>query len=429
MKKTVSTILVLAFVVSIVFTGRTPVLAAQEGDFTYSVVNNEVTVEKYTGTGGNVDIPDTFEGYPVTVIGIKAFMGCSALTGIEIPITVRTFEDSSFMYCTALTGLTIPESVTYIGEYAFYGCSSLASIDLPDIEIINSWCFGACTALTEVVIPKSVKVINYCAFYQCKALTKADISSELVLLMDRAFQFCNKLTEITIPAKVTFIGEYAFAYNPKFVTAKFLGTAPTLGLRVFFMTSPDFKVYYTEEGMGFTNPWYDYEAVVMTPDTESIALNKSNLTLDKGKTFLLSVAFTPANADKDLVWQSSNTNVATVSTGGTVKAIARGTATITATTVKGAKTATCTVTVRQPVTKVTLNRYTLTIKKGSTYRLVATVYPSNANNKKVTWKSGSKSIATVSYKGLVKGIRRGTVYIYVYTVDGNKYARCRVIVK
>ncbi|MFA6308804.1 MAG: Ig-like domain-containing protein [Clostridia bacterium] len=67
--------------------------------------------------------------------------------------------------------------------------------------------------------------------------------------------------------------------------------------------------------------------------------------------------------------------------------------------------------------------------KGSTYKLTATVNPSNASNKNTTWKSGNKAIATAPSKGIVKGIKKGTVYVYVYTVDGNKNARCKVTVK
>jgi uncharacterized protein YjdB len=57
------------------------------------------------------------------------------------------------------------------------------------------------------------------------------------------------------------------------------------------------------------------------------------------------------------------------------------------------------------------------------------VNPSNASNKNTTWKSGNKAIATAPSKGIVKGIKKGTVYVYVYTVDGNKNARCKVTVK
>jgi len=81
------------------------------------------------------------------------------------------------------------------------------------------------------------------------------------------------------------------------------------------------------------------------------------------------------------------------------------------------------------VTGVKLNKISLTLSKGRTYKLTATVNPSNARNKKVTWKSGNTKIVTVSSSGTIKGIKKGTVNIYVYTVDGKKSAKCKVTIK
>ncbi len=169
--------------------------------------------------------------------------------------------------------------------------------------------------------------------------------------------------------------------------------------------------------------------VIKVPVTQ-VSLDRTSATLKVTKTLQLNATVSPVDAsNKAVTWSTSNSKVAVVSPTGLVTARARGYATITVKTADGAKTATCKFTVTQPVRSVVLNRKTLTLRKGSTYRLIATVYPTNANNKKVTWKSGSKSIATVSYKGLVKGIRRGSVYVTVCTADGKKTARCRVTVK
>ena len=81
---------------------------------------------------------------------------------------------------------------------------------------------------------------------------------------------------------------------------------------------------------------------------QDISLNQTSATLTtKGKTLQLSATVTPSNAtDKSVIWQSSNTAVATVSSTGLVTAVANGTATITATTTDGSNlTATCAITV------------------------------------------------------------------------------------
>jgi len=163
---------------------------------------------------------------------------------------------------------------------------------------------------------------------------------------------------------------------------------------------------------------------------ETIVLDKTNVSIRVNNTLQLTANILPVDAgNKTVIWVSDNTAAAEVSSTGQIKAIAKGEVTITATTVSGAKVAECKVTVIQPVKSVTLNRRYLTIKKGSTYRLRAIINPLNANNTKVKWKSFNKEIATVTYKGLVKGIAKGNVYIKVYTVDGMKSASCRVTVK
>ena len=80
-----------------------------------------------------------------------------------------------------------------------------------------------------------------------------------------------------------------------------------------------------------------------------------------------------------------------------------------------------------PVTGVSLDKNTLEINEGETAQLTATVAPSNATNKSVTWSSSDPSIATVS-GGTVTAVAAGTATITVTTVDGNKTATCAVTV-
>jgi uncharacterized protein YjdB len=89
------------------------------------------------------------------------------------------------------------------------------------------------------------------------------------------------------------------------------------------------------------------------------------------------------------------------------------------------KTATGTI----AVTNVTLNKSTTSITLGSTEQLTATIQPTNATNKQVTWSSSNTSIATVSTSGLVKAKAAGKAIITVTTADGNYTATCEVTVE
>jgi uncharacterized protein YjdB len=79
-------------------------------------------------------------------------------------------------------------------------------------------------------------------------------------------------------------------------------------------------------------------------------------------------------------------------------------------------------------TKVTLNKTALTLQVKKTFTLKATVAPSNATNKTVTWTTSNKKVATVTAKGVVKAIGKGTATITVKTANGKK-ATCKITVK
>ena len=164
-------------------------------------------------------------------------------------------------------------------------------------------------------------------------------------------------------------------------------------------------------------------------EVTSVQLSQSKLTLHTGDTITLTATVSPANAtNKNVTWKSSNISVATVSSSGVVKALKEGETTITAT--AGGKSATCQVSVKPnvvAVTSVTLSASELSLKVGDSQTLTATVSPSNATDKTVTWKSSNTSAATVSSSGVVKATKEGETTITA--TAGGKSATCQVTVK
>lgn len=161
-----------------------------------------------------------------------------------------------------------------------------------------------------------------------------------------------------------------------------------------------------------------------------ISISRSTLALTVGATSTLTATVAPSNAsDKSYSWSSSNSGVATVNSSGLVTAKANGTATITATTTDGGKKASCTVTVTTPASGVSVSPTAATIIKGQTRQLTATVAPSSASNKSVSWSSSNNTVATVSSAGLVTAKASGTADITVTTADGNYKAVCKVTVR
>ena len=162
-------------------------------------------------------------------------------------------------------------------------------------------------------------------------------------------------------------------------------------------------------------------------EVTDVSLNQSSVTLEVGGTVTLSATVSPSNAtDKTVTWSSSNPGVATVS-GGTVTAVGEGNATITAS--AGGKKATCQVTVKPNVVEVTgiiLNETEMTLQVGDVFTLSATVSPSNATDKTVTWSSSNPGVATVS-GGNVTAVAEGEAAITASA--GNKSATCKLTVK
>ena len=162
-----------------------------------------------------------------------------------------------------------------------------------------------------------------------------------------------------------------------------------------------------------------------------ITLDKKSLEMTEGDTANLTATITPENAtNKNVIWSSSNTEVAKVENG-KVNAIKEGTATITATTEDGGYKATCQVTVKAniiPVTGININRTDIELTEGDVTVLTATISPENATNKNIIWSSSDSSVAKVD-NGKVTATNPGTATITVTSEDGGYKASCKVTVK
>ena len=160
----------------------------------------------------------------------------------------------------------------------------------------------------------------------------------------------------------------------------------------------------------------------------SVSLSQSTAEMIIGETVQLSATVLPSDAtDKSVTWASSKQSVATINASGLVTAIAEGVSTITAS--AGGKSATCMINVSKrviPVASVDLNKTSMTLVKGSTEALTATVKPDDATDKTVTWSSSNPAIASVDSDGRVTGVAGGEVTIYAKA--GEKEAKCVVTV-
>ncbi|MDC0311195.1 leucine-rich repeat domain-containing protein [Akkermansiaceae bacterium] len=205
-----------------------PLHAASLDDLTWTTTAGEVTITDCNeATTGELVIPDTIEGNPVTSIGEKAFLSCTSLTSITIPDGVTSIGGQAFAYCTSLKSITIPDGVTRIGFAAFNNCSSLTSITIPDsVKSIGYQAFSSCTSLTSITIPDGVTIIG-----------------------SSTFRNCNSLTSITVPDGVTNIAGHAFMSCSSLTAITFLGDAPINKNDIFKESSP--TIYHKPEAKGW----------------------------------------------------------------------------------------------------------------------------------------------------------------------------------
>ena len=371
-----------------------------------------------------ITLPDT-----VTTIQDHAFKNCTALKTINWSKSITDIQSYAFENCDALTKLDIPNTVTNIGTGAFYDCGGFTDIAVPNsVKNLGSRAFENCDALAKVSISDSVTSMGEKAFYDCDALTDVELGTGITQIPTSCFEHCDALPSVVLPYRVSKVGDNAFKNCVALIEITIPRATTSISSSVFSypakMTVYGISGTYAEtfanqQGMKFVD-----KAVKAT----NVVLDKTELTLNRGMKYSLTMTVTPATFTDEVSWKSTNVNVAAIAEDGTVTAKEAGQATIKVTV--GDVSATCKVNVVQPVTSIYLNKTSLEMTALDTYQLQASVYPSEANNKEVSWESSDEKVATVDENGLVQAKEKGTAVITAKAKDGSEVSRsCKVTVK
>jgi len=167
---------------------------------------------------------------------------------------------------------------------------------------------------------------------------------------------------------------------------------------------------------------------VETPVKVDITPKKQTILI--GKSFQIKATITPKGVDTPLLWKSSDTKIATVTSSGKVTGKKAGTCTITCSMPEYEEEVTCEVKVEKLRTNLKLNKSSIRMNIGSTYRLKKTVTTNNTTKPKVQFTSNNKKVAKVGLtSGNIKAKKLGSAVITAKTMDAiHATAKCRVTV-
>ncbi|PID88187.1 MAG: hypothetical protein CSB06_01740 [Bacteroidia bacterium] len=398
---------------------------------TYNVPASVKVIENSAFKGSS--LPTINLGNAIETIGNLAFHNCEKLKSIDLK-SVKTIEREAFRNC-GLTSITIPNSIQVIEEQVFANCKNLTSINFgTGVNTISSRAFFHC-GLTTVTIPNSIHTIGDNAFDNCEKLTEVNIGSAVANIGTNLFADCEKLSAINVDEA-----------NTKFCSDE----------GVFFNKDKDLLITYP---IGKTLTEYTVPQSVQTIGES--AFEKSSLqtiNITNNVRIIGKNSFNGCSALEKINFPNSITNIGRFAlyNCSNLQKIHSSINKVNAVTVgnyafDNANNTTCILYVpkgkktdyknKEPwdsfkniqeiaksVVSVSLNENAKTINISESFKLVASIDPSDADNKDLAWSSSDNKIAKVDNTGNVTGIGAGTATITVTTIDGGKTASCEVTV-
>ncbi len=193
MKKVLSLILVFAAVMTLFCSCSNNSKPIEADDYTYVILeDNTAKITKYNSTKDVVelDIPSSFDEYPVTVIGAEAFADVQTITVVNFPKSVTKIEEKAFAGSSIKKAFMHRSSITEIGAYAFSECKNLVQTDMP----------SCLTTLGEK------------AYYYCDALKVATFRGDTANIDKFAFDACPKV-KLYVKDSMQNVINFANTYN------------------------------------------------------------------------------------------------------------------------------------------------------------------------------------------------------------------------
>ena len=363
--------------------------ALSASDFT---IDESGKLTKYNGTGGAVEIPAE-----VKTIGSNVFKNNTSITSVTIPGTVVSIENGAFSGCTKLVKVTLNEGLQTIGAGAFDGVAFGEKTLTGDIK----------DGTGILTIPGSVTTIGGAAFRNSACLKTVEFengAAELSMSSDYqyegnqgAFRGCKALKQVTLPDQLVTMPKHTFDGCISLEEVQFGVNLKSIGSSAFEGCS-SLQWLYPQDSLE------TIEANAFTNCKELTILYIPQKVTKIGDNIL-------KNSPKAVIYGFSGSTAETYAEKNNIPFREAGG--------EG-----------WSVTGISLNRSRITVAgdsfSDSAILLRATVRPSSARNKRVSFTSSDEGVASVSEQGKVTINGYGTAEITATTEDGGKTARCTV---
>ena len=259
------------------------------------------------------------------------------------------------------------------------------------------------------------------------------IGSKVVLQCSRGANVVESIAVQTPPSKTVYTAGEVPNLTGLVLTAKYTdGSTKEVRSGYSASTAPLTTVGAQKLTIYYEKKSTTVSLTVNPVEVQSLSVTPATLSLLVGDTKTLSVTCTPANATDKTVSVASSDPAVVATNGLTLTAKKAGSAIVTVTARNG-KSAKCTVTVTAPepkekaVTSVSVQPTELTLRVEQTAKLTAAVQPTDATDKKITWRTSDPDIVTVEISGVIKGCKAGSATITAVANNG-KQAVCKVTV-
>ena len=132
-------------------------LTRGQGFMVITNANGTLTITGYNGSSGDIVIPESLNGMPVTGVATNAFQGNTNLTSVTISGEVSNIGAFAFLYCDTLTNLVLGEGITNVPSFMCFACTNLANVALPGtISRIDLAAFSGCASLKQITLLESI---------------------------------------------------------------------------------------------------------------------------------------------------------------------------------------------------------------------------------------------------------------------------------